>query len=330
MSKYREDLVVPAFRIMEAIAANDWLADPQRVRVDFTPIFGYEVLEIALAFRIRVPFLNVRLERRKGKRRNRITISACYLCLRWVNLNEDSPLWYLTEKPLEVRKGKGVFYDENEKQWKLLTYQVVEDMNHTRRMFIHIFANYQRELSRNEAIQREIEQRVASSTIFGPALSPVAREEMARLQSWLGRRWQDMGLIKGKLGGRSDLVHYYATRVQWILRGIARTLVADADNLNRGGTFSRATFKTHLEQERAKLDRMVSRNIRSLRRQAQHRIDKAIDALEKDRVAAGLFLLAAEGKLQLAIEAMERWAESIPSEEVADAARYRGVPTLQG
>lgn len=326
MPKYREDLVVPAFRIMEAIAANDWLSDPPMVRVDFVPILGYEVLEITKAFRVRVPFLNVRLERKKGKRRNRITIPVSYLCLRWVNLNPKSPLWYLTEKPLEVRKDKGVFYDSEEQQWKLLTYEVVEDMNHLRRMFIHIFARYQQELSRNEAIQREIEQRVASATIFGPALSPAARSEMARFDAWLARRWQEMGDIKGKLASRADLVHYYAARVEAVLDGIAHTLLVDGDNLTKDKPFNLANFVIHLEKERGKLDRIVSRNIRFLRRQAQRRIDKAIAIVSRDRTTAALYLYAAADKLQSAVEVMEQWAESIPAEELADAARYRGIP----
>ncbi len=313
---------------MEAIADNDWTADPPRVRVDFTPIFGYEVLEIRAAFRIRQPFRNLALERKVGKKRNQTTIPASYLHMRWVDLNPDSPLWDLTEKPRDVRMVKGVFYDDVEKRWKLLTYQVVEDMNHLRRAFVHIFANYQRELTKNDRARREIELRVASATIFGPGLSVAARAEVEATQRWVDRREQDLGHIKGKLGGRADLVHFFAQRRQAVLYGIARTFEADALNLRRTGQFNLPNFLRHLAVERSKLDRIVSRNIRSLRRQAQRRLDKASAAAVTDRQLATLFLEDAAQKLRAAALLMEVWAADVSSDEMLAANTYRGIVTL--
>lgn len=325
MPKYRSDLSVAAFRIAEAIQDNDWSADPPRIRVDFVPIFGYEVLEVRRAFRIRLSFRKHSLARRKGKRNNRITIPASYLCLRWVDLSRDSPLWYLTEESDEVRQGKGIFYDQGEEKWKLLIYQVVEDMNHARRMFVHIFARYQRERSRKEALQREVERRVVEATVFGPGLSPAARQEMDQFQRWLGRRFEDMGRIGGKLGPRSDLVNFYASRIQSGLQGIAATLVADADNLETAGRFNPANLLTHLRLEQTKLDRFVSKNILSLRRQAQRRIDKAISTVEIDRSASATWLREAALKLQAAADEMRRWSDSVTAEEMKEAAGYRGM-----
>lgn len=328
MPKYRKDLVHPAFRIWEAIADNDWTVEPPHVRVDFTPIFGYEVLEIGTAFRLREPYRSLELERKRGKKRNQTTIPACYLHMRWVDLKADSPLWYLTEKPKDVRMVKGVFFDGEESQWKLLTYQVVEDMNHLRRAFVHIFASYQWELSKNDRLKREIELRVVSGRIFGPALPPRARAEMDAFQRWLDRREQNMGHIKGKLGARADLVHYFAERRQAVLHGIARTFEADATNLRRANQFHLENFRQHLSVERAKLDRMVSRNVRSLRRQAQRRIDKASDSAETDRRLAALHLEDAAQKLRAMALSLEVWAADMDNEEVLAANVYRGVVPL--
>lgn len=313
---------------MEAIADNDWSVDPPHVRVDFTPIFGYEVLEIGSAFRLREPFRNLELERKRGKKRNQTTIPACYLHMRWVDLNPDSPLWYLTEKPRDVRMTKGVFYDDEEQQWKLLTYQVVEDMNHLRRMFIHIFANYQRELSKNDRLRREIELRVVSGRIFGPGLSPRARAEMDAFQRWCDRREENMGHIKGKLGGRADLVHFFAERRQAVLHGIARTFEADASNLRRANQFNLSGFQQHLSIERTKLDRMVSRNVRSLKRQAQRRVDKAATAAATDKDLTALYLEDAAQKLRAMALTLEIWAADMDNDEVLAANVYRGVVAL--
>jgi hypothetical protein len=324
MPKYRKDLLVAAFRIAEAIASNDWSTDPPRVRVYFVPIFSYEGLEIKKAFRIRVPFRTEGLGKKKGRRRNQITIPASYLYLRWVDLNRTSPLWYLTERDSEERRAKGVFYDQKEQKWKILCYQVVEDMNHVRRMFVHIFANYERERSRNEAIQRGIEQQVVESTVFGPGLSPAAKMEMVLFKDWLDRRWEDVGSIKGPIGRRADFVHYYATRNEALLRGIRHTLFADANNLEKGREINLAYFIIHLRKEQAKLDRFVSKNIRKSCLKARRRIEKAIRVLEIDSTSASVYLCTASLFLQDAVDELERWGSPITKEELEEAARFRG------
>jgi hypothetical protein len=324
MPKYREDLLVVAFRIAEAIAANNWAVDPPKVRVDFVPIFSHEGLEVRRAFRIRIPFRTEGLRKKKGARKNQITIPASYLYLRWVDLNRTSPLWYLTARDSEERRAKGVFYDQKDQKWKILCYQVVEDMNHVRRMFVHIFANYERERSRNEATQRGIERQVVESSVFGPGLSPAAKAEAEGFKSWLDRRWEDMGSIKGPIGRRADFVHYYAARNEALLRGISHTLLADADNLEKGGRFNLANFVIHLRQEQAKLDQFVSKNIRMSCRKARRRIDKAIRALEIDRTSASVYLRVAALFLQDAVDELKKWGSSITKEEIEEAARYRG------
>ncbi len=325
MVKHRDDLSVAAFRIVEAIRTNDWSLDPPYERVDFLPILGYEVLELRKPFEIRLPWKKVALSKRG--RSNRLWIQAGYLCLRWVKLSQDSPLWYLTQEPKDVRQVKGIFYDHDDKQWKLLIYQVVDDMSHARRMFIHIFANYQRELSTKEALQRSIEQSTVGSAVFGVALSPKARLETQAFQLWLDRRVANVGRISATLNSRYDHVHFYAERVTAILHGIAGTLKADADNLLKSDEINLANLQTNLRNERDKLDRFVSSNIISLRRHAQSRIDRAFTLSGTDRKASAAYLRDAALKLETAGEEMQRWSVSISESEMNDAAAFRGVAT---
>ena len=330
MPKYREDLLLPAFRIAEAIRANDWSVVPPKVRVDYFPIFGYYVLEIRRAFQIRLPFLTTSLREEVGRRRNRLTVPVSYLCMRWVTLRGDSPLWYLTQLPLlEQRIEKGVFYNVGEGRWKILTYQVVEDMSHLRRMFIYIFANYQRELVRRQSTQQWVEKQLLESAVFDSSLSLASRVEMERFEDWVGRRLEDMGRITGRLSPRADLVTYYAERTRSVLYGVAATLSASATNLARGVRFNPENFRTHLRKERGKLDQIVSRNIISLRRQAQYRISKAIGAAETEEFdKSAAYILEAVVKLRQAAREMENWSSSLPREEAEAAVLYRlGITT---
>lgn len=300
------------------------------MRVDYFPIFGYYVLEIRRAFQIRVPFLTISRREEVGRRRNRLTVPVSYLCMRWVTLSGGSPLWYLTQLPfLEQRIEKGVFYDVGEGRWKILTYQVVGDMSRLRRMFIHIFANYQHELARKQSTQQWVEKQLLESAVFGSSLSPASRVEMVRFEDWVGRRLENMGRITGRLSPRADLVTYYAERTRSVLYGVAATLSASAANLARGVRFNPENFRTHLRKERDKLDQIVSRNIISLRRQAQYRISKAIRTAETEEFdKSAAYILEAVAKLHQAAKEMENWSRSLLREEVEAATSYRiGITT---
>ncbi len=318
MAKYRQDLVVAAFRVMRAIAKG---------RVDFLPILGNDVIEIKKAFRIRLPFKTNGAQRRRGKDKNRMTIPICFLYKRWVRLNTASPLWYLTTLPKEERRRKGIFYNQEEECFELLTYEVIEDYSHLLRMHVHIWANYQRERTRNELMRREVEEVVTSAQIWGPSLSPGRRTEMEAFRKWLGDRERGVGTITGKLGARNDLAYFHAIKTVLDLDSLAKTLRADIVNLRRiTSKFNLEYFKSHLSDISNRLGNIVSREIRSYRRKCQRLIIKAINYVDGgDRNATILFLEAAETQLQVAVLKLQSWAESVTAEEMEEAARYRQV-----
>jgi len=320
VAKYRQDLVVAAFRIMTALAKG---------RVDFLPILGDDVIEIKKAFRIRLPFKTNDAQRRRGRDKNRMTIPICFLYKRWVGFYPASPLWYLTTLLKEERRRKGIFYNQEEECFEILTYEVVEDYSHLLRMHIHIWANYQRERTRNELMRREVGEVVTSAQIWGPSLSRSRRAEMEAFQNWLGDRERDIGHITGKLGARGDLAYFHAIKTALDLDSIAKSLRADIANLRRRAIFNLENFKTHLRDISERLNSVVSKEIRFFRRACQKILQAAINSVDGgDRISTILFLQVAESHLQVAILKLQNWAESITTEEMEEADRYRQVVVL--